>query len=97
MFWTFLLAVCIGVASPLYLVMVFRQTSKLVPFLLIEIPAIVICFALWRMDPRGIEGPGYLLLLVVGPLTVGWTSCGLIEAIGWIITRRRRRDLSQGG
>ncbi len=95
--WAFLWAVCIGVASPLYLVMVSRnQTSKLVPFLLIEIPAIGFCFALWRMDPRGIEGAGYLLLLVVGPLTVGWTSCGLIEAIGCIITRRRPHDHNEG-
>jgi len=87
--WAFLWAVCLAVASPLYLVMVSRnQTSKLVPFLLVEIPAIGICFWLWRLDPRGIDASGYLLLLVVGPLTVGWTSCGLIEAIGWIFTRR---------
>jgi hypothetical protein len=87
--WAFLWAMCIGVASPFYLVIIFRnQTSKLAPFLMIEIPAIAICFSLWRMDPRGIEAAGYFLLLVVGPLTVGWTSCGLIEAIAWIVTRR---------
>jgi hypothetical protein len=54
---------------------------------MMEIPAIMACAALWHMDPRGIEGPGYLLMLVVGPLTYGWTICGVIEAVGWLVAR----------
>jgi hypothetical protein len=63
--------------------------SRIIPFSLVELFAVGISLVLWRMDPRGVSGPGYLLLLVVGPFTVGWTSCGFLEAIGWITARFR--------
>jgi len=91
--WALIWVICFGVASPLYLVLVSRnRTSKIIPFSLVELFAVGISVVLWRMDPRGISGPGYLLLLVVGPFTVGWTSCSFLETIGWIATRFRQAD-----
>jgi hypothetical protein len=91
--WATIWVICIGAASPVYLLLVSRnQTSRIIPFLLVELLAVGLSVLLWHMDPRGIGGPGYLLLLVVAPFTVGWTSCGILEAVGWVAARLRQAD-----
>jgi hypothetical protein len=92
--WLFLIAVSALVVTPIYRVVMrhFSGTRKVGVFFGVAVLSSAICFFLLKEDPRGIAGPGYLVIFLFGPLAIGWIGCGLISLIAWAFTGSRRHS-----
>ena len=88
--WLFLIIVSTLVMTPVYRFIMLRIAVSARPasFLAVAVISIAASFALYRSDPRGIAGPGYLLIFVVGPFTIGWLVCGLVNLMAWGLRKR---------
>ena len=93
--WLFLIGISTLIVTPIYRAVMrqFSGSQKVFVFAGVAILGSVTCFTLLRQDPRGVAGPGYLVILFFGPLTIGWICWGLISLIGWAITGRRTHTL----
>jgi hypothetical protein len=71
--------------SPLWVVMrQFSGVENVYVFLGVAILTSALCFMLLKQDPRGVAGPGYLVIFFFGPLAIGWICWGLLSLIAWM-------------
>jgi hypothetical protein len=47
---------------------------------------------LLKDDPRGVAGPGYLVIFLFGPFAIGWISCGLVSLTAWAAIGRKKSN-----
>ena len=83
--WIFLIGVSTLLVTPIYRVVMrrFSSVERVYVFLGGAVSTSALCFMLIREDPRGIAGPGYLVIFFFGPLAIGWICWGLLSLIAW--------------
>jgi hypothetical protein len=87
--WLFLIGISTLVVTPIYR-FVMRQFSgiqKVYVFVGVAVLASALCVMLLKEDPGGVGGPGYLVIFVFGPFSLGWISWGFISLIAWVAGR----------
>jgi hypothetical protein len=92
--WLFLIGISTLVMTPIYRV-VMRQFSgiqKTYVFFGVAVLSTVLCFMLLKDDPRGVAGPGYLVIFLFGPFAIGWISCGLVSLTAWAAIGRKKSN-----
>ena len=87
--WIFLILVSTLIIMPIYRKVMRHSDSKIKVFIGVAIFSSLICFMLLREDPRGIAGPGYLVIFLFGPFAIGWICNGIINLVVWVIARRQ--------
>jgi hypothetical protein len=79
--WLFFIIFSTLVIMPIYRKVMRQSANKITAFVSVAIPSSLIALVLLRMDPRGIEGPGYFVIFLFGPLTIGWICNGVLNLI----------------
>jgi hypothetical protein len=81
------------VVAPVYWFVMkhFSGVEKLSVFLGVAVLTSTVCFMLLKQDPRGVAGPGYLVILLFGPLAIGWVCCGFLGLIAGVVHRKIER------
>jgi hypothetical protein len=87
--WLFLIGISTLVVTPIYRLVMrqFAGIQKVYVFVGVAVLASALCFMLLEEDPRGVGGPGYLVIFLFGPFALGWISWGVIGLIAWAAGR----------
>jgi hypothetical protein len=94
--WIFLIVVSTFIVAPIYW-FVMRQLSgaeKVSVFLGVAVLTSTVCFMLLKQDPRGVAGPGYLVIFLFGPLAIGWICCGFLGLLAGTLHRMITRHVN---
>ena len=84
--WAFLIVVSTLIVMPIYrMVMRGFSGSGIYVFGAIAVSSSLICFILLNEDPRGVAGPGYLVIFLFGPFAIGWICNGILSFVAWAI------------
>jgi hypothetical protein len=88
--WTFLIIVSTLIIAPVYWFVMkrFSGAEKLLVFFGVAVLTSAVCFMLLKQDPRGVAGPGYLVIFLFGPLAIGWICCGFLGLVGGLFYRQ---------
>ena len=91
--WIFLIGISTLIVTPIYRVVMrqFSGVEKVYVFLGVAVLTSALCFMLLKQDPRGVAGPGYLVIFFFGPLAIGWICWGLFSLIAWMFIGRHSR------
>jgi hypothetical protein len=91
--WIFLIGISTLIVTPIYRVVMrqFSGVEKVYVFLGGAVLTSALCFMLLKQDPRGVGGPGYLVICFFGPLAIGWICWGLLSLIAWVFIGRHSR------
>jgi hypothetical protein len=97
--WLFLIGISTLLVTPIYRVVMrpFSGIQKVYVFFGVAVPVSALCRMLLKEDPRGVAGPGYLVIFLFGPFALGWISCGIISLIGWVAVKALRGGASGSG
>jgi hypothetical protein len=87
--WVFLIIVSTLIVAPIYW-FVMRQFSgvdRVSVFIGVAVLTSTVCFILLKQDPRGVAGPGYVVIFLFGPLAIGWICCGFLSVLAGMLHR----------
>ena len=87
--WTFLIVVSTLIVMPIYRGVMRRLAGndKLYVFMGVAVLSSAVCFLLLKDDPRGVAGPGYVVIFLFGPFAIGWVCNGIFSLVGWAIAK----------